>query len=336
MDWSRGTIIGRGSYAVVSSATSDSGDIFAVKSADLSLSHSLQKEQRILSVLSHPYIVGYIGHDITMENHELVYNLLMELLPGGSLADEILRRGRLEESVIGYYTRQILEGLNYIHSIGISHCDIKGENILIGEDGVKISDFGCAKLGQEEVDQPIAGTPMFMAPETACGKEQGFPSDIWALGCTIIEMATGRPPWLNMTDPVSVLYKIAFSGELPVIPDYLSCKARDFVSKCLSRDPKERWTATELLRHPFMDVEFGKVSVNVKLPWNSPTSILDEGVWSGTVEEEEEVSENLAGECSSSPADRIRRLCLFSRQPPPPPDWRREESWFIIRDHNST
>lgn len=329
-NWSRGTIIGRGSYAVVSSAISSStGDIFAVKSAGHSLSHSLQKEQRILSSLTHPYIVGYIGHEITSSNHELVYNLLMELLPGGSLADEIRRKGgRLEESVIAYYTRQILEGLDYIHSIGIAHCDLKGQNILIGEDGVKISDFGCAKLGPE-LDQPIAGTPMFMAPEVASGKEQGFPSDIWSLGCTIIEMTTGRPPWSNIADPISVLYKIAFSGESPVIPEYLSCKGRDFLEKCFRKIPKERWTATELLRHPFLDaVELGKGIV--QLPSNSPTSILDDDLWSSTVEQ---VPETLVSECWSSPANRIRQLSLFGSRLA---DWAREElGWITIRDQKN-
>nr|GEY88814.1 mitogen-activated protein kinase kinase kinase 18-like [Tanacetum cinerariifolium] len=76
---------------------------------------------------------------------------------------------------------------------------------------VKIADFGCAKWVSENV--PFSGTPMFMAPEVARGEEQGFAADIWALGCVLIEIATGGSPWTNVTDPVSILYKIAYSDE---------------------------------------------------------------------------------------------------------------------------
>ncbi|MCI88253.1 mitogen-activated protein kinase kinase kinase A-like, partial [Trifolium medium] len=71
-----------------------------------------------------------------------------------------------------------------------------------GEKGVKIGDFGCAKMVDEIA--PIAGTPLYMAPEVARGEEQGYPSDVWSLGCTIVEMATGFSPWTNVDDPVHV------------------------------------------------------------------------------------------------------------------------------------
>ncbi|KAF2284928.1 hypothetical protein GH714_032626 [Hevea brasiliensis] len=213
MDWTRGHTLGCGSTATVSLATSLlSCDVFAVKSAELDQSQFLQREQKILSSLSSPHIVGYMGFDITRENNKLMYNLFLEYIPGGTLTDAVhAQGGRLEESVIGCYTGHIVQGLEYLHSNGWVHCDIKGRNVLIGQTGAKIADFGCAKRVDSvedaaEAATPIGGTPMFMAPEVARGEEQGFASDIWALGCTIIEMASGGAAlWSDANDPVSVI-----------------------------------------------------------------------------------------------------------------------------------
>ncbi|KAA8526522.1 hypothetical protein F0562_008275 [Nyssa sinensis] len=339
MDWTRGHTIGRGSFATVSVATSRwSDDIFAVKSTELSQSEFLQREQKILSSLSCSHIVTYKGYDITRENNKLMYNLLMEYVPGGTLTDAVHRRGgRLDESVIGYYTRQIVEGLDYLHSSGIVHCDIKGRNILIGESGAKIADLGSAKWlnpvaggGVRKVAAaPISGTPMFMSPEVARGEEQGFPADIWAVGCTVIEMTTGGSPWPNATDPVSVLYRIAFSGELPEFPDFLSDQAKDFLSKCLMRDPKQRWTAEELLKHPFLG-EFNSLPKQSQdFDSNSPTSILDQNLWNST-EESEIVGDLVQTSSWNSPAQRIRGLSSSSISS----NWTWDDDWITVRSNN--
>lgn len=302
----------------------------AVKSAEISRSQFLQREQRILSTLSSPFVVRYMGEDVTIENDKLMYNLFMEYVPGGTLTDAIrLHGGRLDESLIGYYTRQVVQGLEHLHSRGLVHCDIKGRNILVGEDGVKLADFGCSRL----VDQPlgIGGTPMFMAPEVARGEEQDSACDIWALGCTVIEMATGGSPWSNVGgDPVGVLYWIAFSGELPGFPSFLSERAKDFLGKCLTRNPKQRWTASQLLEHPFLG-EF-KSSPKQFQESNScsysPTSILDRGIWNSLEEPETRCCEN----SPDADDDRIRRLtkCCSGL-----PNWSWDQSWITIRmNHN--
>ncbi|KAI8012699.1 Mitogen-activated protein kinase kinase kinase 18 [Camellia lanceoleosa] len=325
MDWTRGHTIGRGSSATVSTATCQcSGDIFAVKSAELSDSEPLQREQKILSILSSPHVVSYIGHDITRESNKVFFNLSMEYVSGGTLTDVIrIHGGKLDESVIGFYTQQIVRGLEYIHSSGIAHCDIKGQNILIAESGAKIADFGCARWHGAVV--PIGGTPMFMAPEVARGEEQGYPADIWALGCTVIEMATGGSPWPNVTNPVSVLYKIAFSSDLPEIPDFLSSQTKDFLGKCLRRDPKDRWTAKQLLKHPF----FGESKLDQKqIPEfnsGSPTSILDQGIWS-SMEETETHKGHL-----NSQGKLVGKLSLLSGKP----NWTWDENWITIRSNEN-
>ncbi|KAF2314176.1 hypothetical protein GH714_023885 [Hevea brasiliensis] len=119
--------------------------------------------------------------------------------------------------MIRLYTRDILQGLEYLHTNGLAHCDIKSKNVLVSKEGAKIADFGCAKFVEKVggAMSEFSGTPAFMAPEVARGEEQGFPADLWALGCTIIEMATGNIPWTeHQNDPVSALYQIGFSSEI--------------------------------------------------------------------------------------------------------------------------
>lgn len=332
MEWTRGNTVGRGSSATVSVATScQSGNIFAAKSVEFSKSEMLQREQKFLSALNSPHIVKYMGCNITKENNKLMYNLMMEYARAGTLYDAIRNQhGFLQESMIGQYTNQIVHGLEYLHSNGIVHCDIKGRNILITESGAKIADFGCAKWTNSAASttMPIAGTPMFMAPEVARGEEQGCPADIWALGCTIIEMATGMSPWPNVnSDPLSILYKIAHSGELPNFPVFLSTKAKDFLSKCLQTDPKSRWTAKQLIRHPFVEEYNLNQWQNQKSITSSPTSILDHGVWTST--EESESMDDIVETRSSSLSCRFGELWLNSRAS----NWKWEETWITIREN---
>ncbi|KAL3821021.1 hypothetical protein ACJIZ3_006926 [Penstemon smallii] len=328
MDWTRGRTIGHGTSAIVSVATSrTSNESFAVKSTELSRSECLQREQKILSTLNCPRVVGYKGYDIRTENGKSMFNLMMDYAPEGTISDEICRRGgHLKESMISYYTCQIVQGLEYLHSRGIVHCDIKGSNILLAEGCAKISDFGCSKAVDEAV---IGGTPMFMAPEVARGEEQRFPADIWALGCTIIEMSTGRAPWPNAPN---TLNRIAFSGESPQIPDSLSDVCKDFLDKCLRVEARERWTAEELLRHPFLE-EFRVLHVKeVQEEFSStesPTSILDRGVWSSI---EEDCSEAASSDYLSSRKQRMKQLALDSGRV----DWEHSsDNWVTVRDYNS-
>ncbi|RZC65703.1 hypothetical protein C5167_009397 [Papaver somniferum] len=254
----------------------------------------------------------------------------MEYVSGGTLTEAIQeQKGKLDEFSIKSYTGEILRGLNYLHSNGLVHCDIKGRNILIGENGAKIADLGCAKWMDEVSNSSrISGTPVFMAPEVARGEEQGCPADIWALGCTIIEMATGRAPWSSDgDDAVSVLYRIAFSGEVPEFPSFLSENAKDFLSKCLERDLKKRWNTNQLLKHPFVDEFNSKQFKESKM--KSPTSILDQDFWD-SMEEVIETPRNVSTGCSSvSVIDRLRKISS-----PIEPNWECEDDWITIRNEN--
>ncbi|CAL9049309.1 unnamed protein product [Musa banksii] len=329
--WRRGQTIGRGSTATVSlAAASPSGHLFAVKSAELSLSAHLQREQAILSSLHHPNIVSCLGFDVSAEAPcaPLSYNLFLEYAPLGSLSDCMMKHsGRLEEAAIRSYTGGMLRGLAYLHAKSFAHCDVKSQNVLIWPDGrAKIADLGCARsiAGDGDAGRPIAGTPMFMAPEVARGEEQGAPADVWALGCTVIEMATGRPPWPDVVDPVAALHRIGFTCDVPKRPTWLSDEAKDFLDKCLRRDARERWPAEQLLEHPFV----AKPSTTSCLSessldqeWISPKSTLEQVLWDSVADEEEEDEEMEAEE-------RIHQLATSGF---PTANWAQDDDWITVR-----
>ncbi|KAJ9169155.1 hypothetical protein P3X46_020617 [Hevea brasiliensis] len=336
MDWTRGRTIGRGSTSTVSIAALDqSGQAFAVKSAELSQSEFLQREQRILSALSCPQIIAYKGFDITRENGKLLYNIFLEYAPGGTIMDAIRKHGGwLDESFIRSYTRQILLGLHHLHSNGILHRDIKCHNILVTSDGAKIADLGCAKQVDEVVatKTPIAGTPVYMAPEVVRGEHQGFPADVWALGCTVVEMATGRAPWTNISDPVSALYQIGFSGDVPEIPGFMSKQAKDFLSKCLKRDPTERWSTSELLEHDFITEEPSSVLKDTDV--DTPTSVLEKGLWDSREDLEATWTRKSTHKSSShSPIERIQQLAAQGSGKVH--NWEWDDTWFTVRSKDS-
>lgn len=252
----------------------------------------------------------------------------MEYIPGGSISDKIKKGGSLDESTIQFYTRQILIGLHYLHSNGLVHCDIKGENLLLGESSIKIADLGCAKRAEDT--SAISGTPAFMSPEVARGEKQGFEADVWALGCTVIEMATGSHPWPGSNDPVATLYRIGFSGDVPEFPAWFSGEATDFLSKCLERDCKDRWTAQQLMKHPFLDFDSKSVCLDQLIETftrDSPVSVLDQGFWESVEESEDQRNLTHVGSSSTSPAERIMSLISSNLA-----NWDCDEDWFTVRN----
>ncbi|KFK40368.1 hypothetical protein AALP_AA3G364600 [Arabis alpina] len=335
MNWTRGKTIGHGSSATVYAATChSSGEIIAVKTAEYHRSEFLQREANILSSLNSPYVIKYRGCEITETPFEATYNLLMEYAPYGTLTDVTAKNGGLlDEARVVKYTRQILLGLEYIHnSKGIAHCDIKGSNILVGDNGeAKIGDFGCAKFVKPEITEPVKGTPAFMAPEVARGERQGIESDIWAVGCTVIEMVTGSHPWIGLdsTDPVSVLYRVGYLGEAPELPCSLTEQAKDFLGKCLKKEAKERWTATQLLNHPFLVTKPNiEPELGTGLVTNSPTSVTDQVFWRSVEEEEEDQDRPSWWECHED--ERISVLNWIG----PTWDHMDGEDWIMVRRNN--
>ncbi|XWS67448.1 hypothetical protein CRYUN_Cryun04dG0007300 [Craigia yunnanensis] len=303
-EWVKGKVIGSGSFGTVHLAMNKvTGALFVVKSAEsCSGLKSLENEATILEVLNSPFIVQCMGRELSKEsNGDRKISIFMEYMAGGSLSDVAEKfGGALDEEVIRLYTQQILCSLKYLHENGIVHCDLKCKNVLLGSSGnVKLTDFGCAKRPKDMKDngelgrswQPVGGTPLWMAPEALRNEGLAYASDIWSLGCTVIEMATGRPPWSDeISNPVAAILKIACSNQMPRFPSHFSREGLDFLSKCLERHPKRRWTAEELLEHPFI---LGTSVRNSKIDGScSPSSILDIGMYDCDYDSDESRSSN--------------------------------------------
>lgn len=255
--WVRGEVIGTGTMGNVFKALDQkNGQIIAVKElgledGEMKFLKALENEIDIIKDLRHPRIVSFFGSDL-IDNNLYVY---LEYMPGGSVAQVIADFGALDESLIVSYTRDLVEGLEYLHTREppVLHRDIKGANILVGLDcRVKLTDFGCSKRTEESKSKSMRGSIPWMAPEVITSSGAGRKADIWSLGCVIIEMATAKQPWGGFDNHMAAMYKIGISKATPAVPDFLSPCAKDFICNCTRRVPDERWSATELMSHEFV------------------------------------------------------------------------------------
>nr|CAD1832735.1 unnamed protein product [Ananas comosus var. bracteatus] len=255
--WIRGTLLGSGSFGTVYEAISDEGVFFAVKEVSLidqgtnaqQCILQLEQEVALLSQFEHENIVQYYGTD----KEETKLFIFLELVTQGSLAS-LYQKYHLRDTQVSAYTRQILNGLVYLHERSVVHRDIKCANILVHVNGsVKLADFGLAK----EIDKinnlkSCKGSVYWMAPEVVNPRTTyGTAADIWSLGCTVLEMLTRQIPYPNM-EWTHAFFQIG-RGEQPPIPDFLSPDARDFISQCVKVNPDDRPSASQLLQHPFMN-----------------------------------------------------------------------------------
>ncbi|RVW43500.1 Mitogen-activated protein kinase kinase kinase 17 [Vitis vinifera] len=209
----KGILVGVGSSGKVHMAFSN-GRLLALKSSCSSCYSSLQKEEEILHSLGHcPDIVDCFGGYSTQEgNGVLVYNLVLEYAPVGSLESLMIRRkSGLLESEVQRFTRMIVRGLRDVHKEGFVHCDLK----------VWKGGFSGALGSQHTSDD----TP----PECSGNGESEAPKDIWSLGCMVVEMFTGKPAWMNCKDVNELAVRMVSWRQVPKVLGNISEDAKDFL-----------------------------------------------------------------------------------------------------------
>ncbi|XP_026218380.1 mitogen-activated protein kinase kinase kinase 8 [Anabas testudineus] len=181
-------------------------------------------------------------------------HLFMEAGEGGSVLEKLDSYGPMREFEIIWVTKQVLRGLEYLHSHKVIHHDIKPSNIVLMSDKAVLVDFGLTVQMTEDIYIPrdLRGTEMYMSPELVLCRGHSTKTDIYSLGTTIIHMQTGSPPWVRRyprTAYPSYLY-IIHKQAPPVedIPEDCSLAMRSFLERALERNPALRSSASELLK----------------------------------------------------------------------------------------
>ncbi|GMI26982.1 hypothetical protein TeGR_g7905, partial [Tetraparma gracilis] len=256
-----GEKIGKGGSGEVHTALNlDTGEVVAVKTLRSSSSSSrqsavdaLQTEVELLKKLVHPNIVKYV--DLVRSKNSL--HVVLEYMENGSLRSLCDKFDGFSESLVAIYVTQVLTGLIFLHSQGVLHRDVKGANILTTKDGfVKLADFGVAMTIADEgerdrgTEDTVVGSPYWMAPEIIELQGPTAACDIWSLGCTVIELLTGKPPYMEL-DPMAALFRIV-QDEHPPLPQGISEALTDFLLKCFEKDPSSRISAQDLVSHQWL------------------------------------------------------------------------------------
>ncbi|CEP17185.1 hypothetical protein [Parasitella parasitica] len=258
-----GNCIGKGQFGSVYRALDlATGEIVAVKrllfeNGELdqevmfltSSFYTIQKEVALLKTLSHSNVIRYLG--FIQSKHSV--NIILEYAENGSLMSTLKAFGAFPEKLVASFCMKILNGLEYLHQNQVVHCDLKAANILTTKTGdVKLTDFGVSlNLKIKGADAgSVSGTPNWMAPEVIELKGASTKSDIWSLGCTLVELVTGKPPYADMI-AMSAMFRIV-EDQCPPLPENISSDMKSFLEACFQKDPESRPSATQLKQHPWI------------------------------------------------------------------------------------
>ena len=280
-------VLGKGSFGVVRTGYRikeiSPHKIYAIKSIDKTkISQrdidNLEKEIDIISSLDHPNIARFYEtfHD------ERYFHIVTELCRGKELSKLLKQNGgKLNERKCRIIIMKILHAINYCHSHGIVHCDLKPDNIIFespneeeeNEDilnllDLKLLDFGLSsRIKKNEKLNNTVGTAYFIAPETIKG-EYDEKCDVWSIGVILYYILSGKFPFTGNSN-FEIFEKIQKSE--PVFKNLfkdISQNAIDFIKKCLVKNPNERPSAKECLSHPWLEPIFKHIHSDVFLKDN--------------------------------------------------------------------
>lgn len=247
-------ILGKGGFAKVYRLHDRDDDLMAIKiiaKRTLTKPEKRDKVAREIDIhrrLQHRNVVEFIKH---FQDEKFVY-LVMEFCGTMTLSSILKTRQTITECEVRYYLQQILAGCKHIHSHGIVHRDLKLSNLLINDHMVlKIADFGLSTIlkGHYDKKESICGTPNYISPEVIQKSGHSYPADVWAVGCIVHALMSGRPPFETQT--LKDTYKMISKGKYTE-PSHASVNARHFVKSCLQVQPTHRPDMAELEKSGFL------------------------------------------------------------------------------------
>eukprot|EP01103_Thecamoeba_quadrilineata_P014409 TRINITY_DN4299_c0_g1_i1.p1 TRINITY_DN4299_c0_g1~~TRINITY_DN4299_c0_g1_i1.p1 ORF type:complete len:687 (-),score=118.36 TRINITY_DN4299_c0_g1_i1:178-2238(-) len=274
-----GKTIGSGSTGKVKLAFHiETGERVAIKIIDkaplngkVALKKKLEREIAIMKLINHPHVLRL--YDV-YDTEEHLY-LILEHAEKGELFEYLLQKGSLDPSDTLRVFQQLIEGLDYCHSLGICHRDLKPENLLLMKKNVvKIADFGMATLikGNKHLETSC-GSPHYASPEVILGHQyDGRAADVWSCGVILFALLTGNLPF-DDEDVRKLLAKVK-AGHF-VIPPFLHHEIRDLITRMLTTDPEQRITVKNIKLHPWY------CSKKYVKPSNYPTLELKQLLWKG-------------------------------------------------------
>ncbi len=245
--------IGEGNFGKVKIGIfKQTGEEFAVKILNkkkikIKMKNTVFKENEIITKFNHVNVIFVFDIIEDQEN----YYIVMEYCKSGELFDYIVDRQHLEEDEASIFFYQLINGVDYIHSLGVAHRDLKPENLLLTEDKIlKIIDFGLShEFNGEDFLKTKCGSPSYAAPEIIKGfPYDGFKTDIWCCGIILYAMVCGYLPFEGENN--KILFKSIVECN-PEIPDYLNEDTQDLISAILKPDPDDRITIDEIKGHNF-------------------------------------------------------------------------------------
>lgn len=262
--YSVGVVIGDGNFAVVRKCVDKTkGTEFALKIIDKSKcagkEHMIENEVAILRSVQHPNIIRLIAeHDTSSELY-----LVMELVKGGDLFDAISKAVKFPEQDAQIMTHNLASALAYLHELNVVHRDVKPENLLVEMDGntvktLKVGDFGLAQRVVEPLFT-VCGTPTYVAPEILTEVGYGLKIDVWAAGVILYILLCGFPPFVSANNDQEELFDDILSGQYSFPSPYwddVSDLARDLISHMLQSNPDLRFSAEDVLDHPWLERRF--------------------------------------------------------------------------------
>ena len=245
--------IGEGNFGKVKLGVfKNTGEEFAIKILNkkkikIKMKNTVFKENDIIKRFNHVNVIFVLDIIEDPEN----YYIVMEYCKKGELFDYIVDQQRLEEDEAAYFFYQLINGVEYIHSLDVAHRDLKPENLLLNENKIlKIIDFGLShEFNGEELLKTKCGSPSYAAPEIIKGLPyDGFKTDVWCCGIILYAMVCGYLPFEGENN--KILFKNIVECN-PDIPEYLGEDTQDLISAILKPEPNDRVTIEQIKEHEF-------------------------------------------------------------------------------------